>query len=175
MNPDPKLYFLGGILFTGMLFVFSLLYISKNKEVVRQQEYKKTRILLGTITKTEPLHFYVESNVFGEIEEFDVIVSQVTDYLKLVPWKPGEKLTAEKDYETYLKELDPAPGDPIPPPPRQMKVIKLNPNKFEVGDIIGVRSSKHIVAGEPVIATVVRHLVESEIKRGNVSVTFPIF
>lgn len=133
-----------------------------------------TRTLLGNIVRVDPPHLYVESIGQGTQGTYDVLIGPKTEFLQLVPWEPGEKEAAQKAHEAYLKKVDPKPGDPVLPPPQEMKPARIDARTFVPGTKIGVLSAVGINPAEPIFAIAIRPLLFDEIHSGQVSSTFPL-
>lgn len=133
-----------------------------------------TRILLGHIVRIEPLHVYVESDAFGPLRTYDVLISPQTQIMQLVPWNPGERDQAVKERNEYLERLKPKSGEPIPPPLPPMKPMMLRPSELVPGMHIGVLATMAIDPEGLIIAATLRPLTPEEARAGQVANTFPL-
>lgn len=132
------------------------------------------KILLGKITRTEPLHLYVENETLGPSRVYDVLISPQTKFLQLVPWAPGEKEAAEKQRRAYLERLRPGAGDPVPPPTPPYKPEALDPRALVPGITIGVLAIQSVVPDQAIIAAAIRPLTPDEAGAAQVAATFPL-
>jgi len=134
----------------------------------------RTKLLIGRLVRIEPLHFYVESESLGPSRTYDVLISPSTQLLQLAPWAPGEKEAAVKEHEAYIERTRPKDGDPLPPPPLQMKPGPLDPKALVPGTMLGVLTDTAIDPDEPIVALAIRPLTTEEMKTGQVANTFPL-
>lgn len=155
------------------LVAFLWLLRAPEKEAAAPASLVRSRVLTGRITRIEPPFLYVESDVLGLTQEFQVASNALTLYLRLVPWEEGERERATARYSEYVKSQSPKSGDMIPPPPPPMKPVALLASDLKPGDVIGVLSETYIEAGVPVIAKALRPLVDGELRTGEVAITFP--
>lgn len=135
--------------------------------------HTRTKILIGRIVRIEPLHVYIDSESLGPSRTFDILIGPQTIFMKLMPWEPGEREKAITAHSDYMNRVKPKAGDPVPPPPPQLKTMPLDPSTLAAGIEIGMLSNAVIDPAEPVVAAVIRPLTADEARAGRVGNDFP--
>ena len=99
------------VLLVAGLAAFALLRKDAPVQAARTEAVRRTKTLVGTITRIEPPYLYVESSALGETREFAVIVNEMTLLMRFIPWAEGEREKAFAHYEKYVASLDLDSGD----------------------------------------------------------------
>jgi len=155
--------------FAGRIF-------EKSRETGRPGDIVTSRpsLLLGEIIAISPPHITVKGIGDRKGAVYDVVMHSGTDYMKLLPWEPGERERLDSEIRSKLTER--APGDDgsaIPRPPGEMKAVRWSPDELRIGMMAGIIADTPIRDGEPVTAAAVRELMPDEVSTGQVGTAFP--
>jgi len=136
---------------------------------------QRPHLLLGKILEKSPLELRIQGIGERAGYSYTVIYGAQTRFVRLAPWKDGERAQAQRVYEAYVAKLPADHQGLIIPPPSSMNVLHSGPDDLPVGTAVGIISNDVIPAAAStfIMADVVRPLLPDEASSGIVSVSFP--
>jgi hypothetical protein len=153
----------------GAAYVYGRNHVATTKTPLQPVPH----VILGTITKVEPLHVYLDGLGLYEGQKFVVLIHFRTAIEQLAPWGPGEKEKAAAVYSATLKKMVLKGGEAIPTPPQDVQLVPWTLDASAVGKEVGIEIDADVKPGNPLTARGIRPMTQKEIGLQKVSSQFP--